>query len=163
MKHEHKCHGARFLCPQLYWHERVHSGCRCHHSLHSFGNFVLCVQSSCTWGCMLIQNQLQPVLFGGHVDGTSREVRVGPIEGLLHGNTYMPPIVQHPGFSGYAPLHSTMPQVNPGSVAEQGGTKVLPRVCGLQWDIFNLQATWQSMITNFFPLMLGSPLYSICM
>ena len=123
--------------------------------------FMLCVQSSCTWGCMLIQNRLQPVLFGGHVDG--REVKVGPIEVLLHSNTYMPPIVQHPGFSGYAPLHSTMPQVNPESIAEQRGAKVLLQVCSPQWDIFNLQATWQSMITNFFPLTLRSPLYSIYM
>ena len=40
-----------------------------------------------------------------------------PIEGPLHSNTYMPPIVQHPGFSGYVLLHSTTPQVNPGSIA----------------------------------------------
>ena len=82
---------------------------------------------------------------GSHVDVTSREVRVGPIEGPLRGNTYTPPIVQHPGLPGYAPFHSTTPW-NPGGHAEQGGAKVLPHIRGPQWDI--LQATRQVFYYN---------------
>ena len=144
------------LLAPLFLCERVHSECRCQHWLHSSGKFDSGAQFSAHMDACTSRTGYNQIC-RGHVDGTSREVRVGPIEGPLCGNTYMPPFVQHPAFSGYASLHFTTQQLNPGSVAEQGGAKVLPQVCGPQWDIFNLQATWQfEFVLKLSPWIVGN-------